>query len=378
MHVRFACHDIAAIQFHNVPEEIYTQLVQIFPSYVGGVADAEASAEPVTIEFVSGLALPEGARYISSTAAYSGTSYYLTDRRGSLIRIDLSSLGSPWHFQVSQRIDWGLLEDFIEILLHTLALDRQKSFFHSGAVGVDKQAVVLCGWANIGKTESIVEFLRRGYAYIGDDWTIIDANATVYSYEKAIAMYPHDIAVSPEAVQSYYGRFKGRILARYCHLHQPGKVGCVPLGLRESVERRLLRELVRRLHLHMTIHVKAEQISPRGTLRVAPLKALYFMTRANVPEVAITSLRSDELVARMLSCYCYATRLFFDSEALRFAFPSQNFDLGLGIRVADVESILSKAFLRPQVKLFTVQIPAATGPRELVSSLEAHMGQCCG
>ena len=375
MHVNFTCHDIASIEFRNMPGEIYTRLVQTFPSYVDNAVGGNPGAQSALIEFVPDRALPGGAQYISSTAAYTNSSYYLLDRKGHSIHIDLSDLEDIYHFQVSRHIVWDLLEDFIEILLHALALNRQKAFFHSGAIGVDGQAVVLCGWANIGKTESIVEFLRRGYAYIGDDWTIIGADATIYSYDKIIAMYPHDIAVSPEVAQAYYGRFKGRILTRYCQLYQPGKVEYVSLGLRERIVRRILRELVWRLHLRMSIHVQAEQITPNGTLCTAPLKVLYFMTRANVSEIDITPLRADELIARMLSCYRYETRLFLDSDLFKFAFPTQDCDLGLGTRIADVESIWSKAFTQPQARLFAVEIPAGESPKTLVSILEKHVGE---
>lgn len=378
MDVNLICHDIAFIQFRNISNGIYNQLIQNFPSYISNTVNRNPDVgEPVSIAFVPDLALPDGARYISSNAAYTDLSYYLLDYKGHMIHIDLSNLDGAYRFEISQHIDWGLLEDFVEILLHTLALSRHKAFFHSGGVGVDGQAVVLCGWANIGKTELIVEFLRRGYAYIGDDWTIIGADAIVQSYDKAIAMYPHDIAVSPEIAEAYYGKLKGGIISRYCQLYRPGKVEHVALRLRERIVRRILRELVYRMRLHMSIHVKAEQITCEGTILSAPLKVLYFMTRANVPVIDIAPLQADALIEQMLHCYRYETRLFFDSERFKFAFPSHDFDLGLGIRIENVKSVWSKAFSHPQVKLFTVQIPTTTGPNEMVSHLETHMHQFC-
>jgi len=373
MRVNFTCHDIAFIQFRNTPSEIYTQLVQTFPSYIDIATSANPDGQPVLIEFVEDLALPAGAQYISSTAAYTKSSYYLLDHKGHSISIDLSDLEGRYRFHVSRHIAWELIEDFIEILLHALALNRRKAFFHSGAIGVNGKVVVLCGWANIGKTESIVEFLRRGYAYFGDDWVIIGADGTVCSYAKTIALHPHDIAVSPELIKTCYGRFKGQILSRYCQLHQPSKVKIMSLGLKDRSVRLILLVFVRLLHLPMSIQVKAEQITPNSTLESAPLKAVYFMSRANVSEISIKPLQLAELISKMTFCYRYETRLLFDLEHFKFAFPMRNCELGLNIKIPDVKKIWSKAFSCPKVKLYGVQIPESMKPKELVTCLEKHI-----
>jgi hypothetical protein len=374
MDASFTCHDIRPIQFRDAPERIHTKLVETFPSYVDA-AGRSPDPHPVLVEFVSDLALPKGARYISSTAAYTDSSYYLFDSRGNLICIDLSESEEKYHCQVSTNIDWDLLEDLLEALLHVLAIERRKAFFHSGAIAVNGQAVLMCGWLNIGKTESVVEFLKRGYAYIGDDWTIIGADAQAYSYDKTITMYPRDIAVAPEVAQTCYGTINGKIIACYCRLCRPSKID-VELRPGQRLVQHLVSGTVRRLHLPTTIHPRADQITPKGTSLTAPLKVAYFMTRANVDTIAITPIQADELTARMLSCYQSETRLFIDPAPLKFAFPFRDFGAGLGLHLPDVKSIWSEALLHPRVQLFTAEIPVYARSEQLVSQLESHMHQC--
>ena len=188
-------------------------------------------------------------------------------------------------------------------------------------------------------------------------------------------MYPHDIAAAPEIAQVCYGSFKGKIIACYCRLCRPSKID-VSLRPRQRLVQRVVSGTVRRLRLPTSIHPRADQITCKGTLLAAPLKVVYFMTRANVDKVGIAPLQGEELIARMLSCYQSETRLFIDSDPIQFAFPFQDCDWGLGRRIQEVKSIWSKAFLHPRVQLFAVEIPARANSSQLVSRLENHMLEC--
>ena len=65
-------------------------------------------------------------------------------------------------------------------------------------------------------------------------------------------------------------------------------------------------------------------------------------------------------------------RSLLDPDQLRFAFPKDDMDLELGIRTEHVGDILSRAFSRPEVGTFAVQVPLHAGPKDMASSLEAH------
>jgi len=376
MRVTLTCHDIASIQFHDTPESVYARLVARFPHCMDAGGHPHAAAYTVAIHFAHTVTLPNGARHVGLNAAYADSMYYVSDRNGRLIGIDVSDSESRFHCRVSNDIDYTLLEGVVEILLHTLAVRQGKAFFHSGGIGVNGHAVLFCGWANIGKTNVIVELLKRGHPYLGDDWTIVSEDGLVYSYDKAITMYAYDIVAAPEIAEMCHGKTMGRLIASYCRLCRPSKVDA-SLGLRARITQRAFRQLARLVHFPMCIYPSADQITSAGTLQAAPLRAVYFMMRAEVPEIQVAPLDTEELIGRMLACYRYDTRLFFDPTKLQFAFPFEDADLGLGIRVSDVKAVWSKAFSHANVQRFTVLVPATFGPQQLVTGLRDHMAQWC-
>lgn len=372
MDARFKCHDIVDIHLRAVPAGIYERLIHEFPSYISLIDAGSADKASTVIEFVPKLTLPPKSRFITRRAAYTDTAFYLRDARDGMIQIDAVGPGSLHRFQVSRNIEWALFVDFLETLLHTFALQRGKAFFHSGAIGIDGKGVVLCSWANTGKTDAVIEFLKRKYAYIGDDWSILGADGYLYSYDKAVAMYTHDIAVSPDIAKDYYGKLKGQIVSRYCRLISPSKVYNSSAPMAHRIERRILREVINRLHIKIGIHADASRITPSGTLHTSPLRLVYFMSRSNIGELSFAPLDSDALIARMLPCYRFERRLFLDSDMLEFAFPGQAVALSLKDEVDLVKSIWSQALARPSVKIFSIDIPVETGSAELTSHLEAH------
>lgn len=372
MDARFKLHHIADIGLSGVPEQTYIGLSEAFPSFMSRDNTRESGPGALNITFVPELTLPAGARYMKSIA-YDATSIYLLRGNEPMIRVDAPYAGDTREFQVSVHVDDALLGEFIETLLYAAASRSRMAFLHSGAIGVNGKAVVLAAWRRSGKSEAVIEFLRRGYQFMADDWVIISSDGTVYAYDKEIAMYSHDIASAPEVTRAEHGRIKGTILSSYARLRTPSTLGTARTGIKDRLARRVLGSAVRRMGMRTSMHIPGSRISGLETLDSAPLGIVYTLSRANVPEINIVAVDAEDSAIWAAANYRFESRAVLDPDQLKYAFPSEDFDMGLGVRSEDVHTALSEGFTRPSVKTFSVEIPVDTGPRQLVSALEAHM-----
>lgn len=72
---------------------------------------------------------------------------------------------------------------------------------HAGAVELDGQAVLLPGGSHAGKSALVAELLRRGAAYLSDEYALIDIDGRVHPYPRPLLLRnggPDQIASLPE------------------------------------------------------------------------------------------------------------------------------------------------------------------------------------
>jgi hypothetical protein len=70
------------------------------------------------------------------------------------------------------------------------------SFLHAGAVFKEK-GVLFFGPSNIGKTSIVLEMVKRGWEFLGDDTIIIDQRNHALAYPKTIKLEGQNIATHP-------------------------------------------------------------------------------------------------------------------------------------------------------------------------------------
>jgi hypothetical protein len=90
----------------------------------------------------------------------------------------------------------GILCRIAEPSLYYYLPRQGYSFLHAGAVAKEK-GVLFFGPSNIGKTSIVLEMVKRGWEFLGDDMIIIDQRNHAFAYPKTIKLEGQNISTHP-------------------------------------------------------------------------------------------------------------------------------------------------------------------------------------
>lgn len=90
----------------------------------------------------------------------------------------------------------GILCRIAEPCLYYNLPNQGYSFLHAGTVFKEK-GVLFFGPSNIGKTSIVLELVKRGWEFLGDDMVIIDERNHALAYPKTIKLEGQNIATHP-------------------------------------------------------------------------------------------------------------------------------------------------------------------------------------
>jgi hypothetical protein len=90
----------------------------------------------------------------------------------------------------------GILCRIAEPCLYYYLPNQGYSFLHAGAVAKEK-GVLFFGPSNIGKTSIVLEMVKRGWEFLGDDMIIIDQRNHAFAYPKTIKLEGQNISTHP-------------------------------------------------------------------------------------------------------------------------------------------------------------------------------------
>lgn len=362
-------HDFACIKLSNVPTGVASEIRQNFRQHV--VRDSEDDTCHSHIVFSPQVKRGSGTtNYVSRHAAFDRDRFFILDNQGGMFSfrvvngIDLTRIDVDDHFSPD------LLVHLLGLVFQSISMVQQRVFLHSSAVDVDGKALVMCGWANTGKSELLCELLRRGHTFMGDDWCILSLQGRAYAYLKAAKLYRHDLLMAPHLLRQRYG-WRAGYLIRYLRLLQPSKL----LPLKDSrlhrVKRRLMWRIVRLLRVNVTaLTLDPEEISPQGLTLDAPLGAVLFLTRSTVEDIEIVQADPGLVAKRMVNVYFFEKRLTFDDCFLRFAFPDNDINFP-DIHFDQMETMLQIALSHAPV--YWVRIPVDCPPQQVVDRLHEEV-----
>lgn len=133
----------------------------------------------------------------------------------------------------------GMLnEDILFVLLTEVILKicMQNGFvpYHASSIAFNNTAIVLLGNAGIGKTTTVLNLIKEGYTFLGDDKVLIKNNL-VYSFPKPINITCHSLTLIQSISDKYTNLYKdrrGKIRIPLSDLlfpinHSPCKINCL-------------------------------------------------------------------------------------------------------------------------------------------------------
>src|SRR3954454_23214891 len=84
--------------------------------------------------------------------------------------------------------------NILEALLRFIVADRGRMLLHSACIELDGHGIMLSARTDTGKTSTILRLLREhGGSFLSDDMTIIDENATAWSFPKPLTISHHTL-----------------------------------------------------------------------------------------------------------------------------------------------------------------------------------------
>jgi hypothetical protein len=110
----------------------------------------------------------------------------------------------------------------LEPLLYFRLPAKDCSLVHASALSTEGSCVLIAGSGHVGKTTLALQLVKRGFAYYGDDLTIIQKDGQILSYPEPIRLEKQHLLLFPELRPKAFngvGRF-GRLLLG----NRPGEV----------------------------------------------------------------------------------------------------------------------------------------------------------
>jgi glycosyltransferase involved in cell wall biosynthesis len=115
-------------------------------------------------------------------------------RLGANFRVDLGSTIDVTVGPLLARSPHVVYTNILEALLRFVVADRGRMLLHSACIELDGRGIMLSARTDTGKTSTILRLLReRGGQFLSDDMTIIDSEATAWSFPKPLTISHHTL-----------------------------------------------------------------------------------------------------------------------------------------------------------------------------------------
>jgi hypothetical protein len=257
-----------------------------------------------------------------------------------------------------------LFIDYVRPSLQISLLRKGALGLHSAAVSYNGKGILLAGWAESGKTESMMGFLQAGANFVSDKWTIVNGKGP------SILHFPTPITVRHWMIDLIPGlrdrlkvgeRLRGRAAGFAGSLLATGASGRVPV----------LRQAKGLAGLGGRISVTPSQLfgdnegehSRWGMSPSAPLDRLFLLMTTGEERITVQPADTREAARRLADCAAYERRAFLGLyQRFKYAFPGRRNQLVEEAGDRETE-LLTKALDSKQV--FAVHVPFPFNPRAL-------------
>src|SRR4051794_8104685 len=115
-------------------------------------------------------------------------------RMGANFRVDLGSTIDVTVGPLLAHSPHVVYTNILEALLRFVVADRGRMLLHSACIELDGHGIMLSARTDTGKTSTILRLLREhGGSFLSDDMTIIDGDATAWSFPKPLTISHHTL-----------------------------------------------------------------------------------------------------------------------------------------------------------------------------------------
>jgi hypothetical protein len=263
---------------------------------------------------------------------------------------------------------WEALSEVVRPLLQLGTLARGAVTVHGATVEVEGSGLLVCGWAESGKTETALALAEQGARFVSDKWTIIDSNASLHAFPVSVGIRDWVLQYLPRLRAHLRASQRARLrVARAARRPMP-LLTRRPTRIGTALESQLDRAftLASRLSLRQT-EVGAIYGSSRDPSRTPPLRTLAMLTTVSTEEVTVRPAETGWAAERLARSAAYERRSLYELDArARYADPDPGPSSLADVR--DLEAQQLRKVLKG-VQVLEVNAPFPTDPRRVADAL---------
>lgn len=224
MVIRLRCHTVEPVQY-EIAETVRLGCSDDFDAAVA-VRAALDPWRPVAGKHPAGVTierLREPPRLVEVqnpagdglVTGWSGSQLYVR-AAGRWCLVPAPALEEPFAFACEPEFPVGaVMRSFVRPALQIAATAHGAVVAHGGAAVLDGRAIVVAGWSESGKTETVLALLEQGASFLSDKWTIVrnDGTTACFPITIGIRRWMLDYAPRLRAALPTRGRLRLRLAA---------------------------------------------------------------------------------------------------------------------------------------------------------------------
>lgn len=246
MDLSFSIHGIFKVALYGIPEGIYPFLHNEYMYF----EDQPAGRVNLEIYFVDELSVPEGSLALEKGFAYKDGVAFISAHE-ALVEIPLKDVaGGHIAVRAEKSVSGWIVLYIIEKILHLKVIEKGFCFFHAAGVSREGQATLYAAPQRGGKTQWVLEQLKAGAGFLGDDLVLVDRDGFAYAYPRGINLQIFHGKIYDQALQGQRGQKSNtglfgvqaaRVLSRMCSVWP---------GISRRLDSRLKEKSLLRLHVN--------------------------------------------------------------------------------------------------------------------------------
>jgi hypothetical protein len=240
--IEHSVHGLVTIKLINAPQRVSDALVQnIGPSHAPqpGVPD-------ISITFVDTVMCRERVRFLGKNdKAFDDEEFYVLDDSGCAVRMPLDRLGQQCEVTCEPGIR---VIPFLKQMLALRLLAKGYVLMHAASFVYSGKGVLVAGWEEGGKTETLLPFMAAGARYIAEENTVVSGtDGTLFGLARPVHLWGWHFRYLPQYWARVPVRDRNRI--RVTQFYQGVSRAVAHVTSRTSLPARLIRRFDHELSL---------------------------------------------------------------------------------------------------------------------------------
>jgi hypothetical protein len=300
---------------------------------------------------------------------WSGSQLYIR-AAGRWCLVPAPALGGPFAFACEPGFPVGaVMRSFVRPALQIAATAHGAIVVHGGSAVLDGRAVIVAGWSESGKTETVLALLEQGASFLSDKWTVVRADGTAACFPITVGIRRWMLGYAPRlrAALPAPGRLRLRCAAALATVARtPLRAHLIGRPAGDALERLVVT--AERVSISPTALAAAYGASP--PTETVPLGALVVLTTTPSGNPAAAYVDAAWAARRLARSATYERRSYLDLDRrARYAHASEvRADVVAEIEARE-ESRLRALFER--IPVIEMRTPFPCDPRRIIEPIRS-------